>query len=155
MADFLPFADIMRMHKSFSWLLLAGGLMTMAESGAAERLTYPQTRRVEQYDDFHGTRVADPYRWLEDDVRESSEVAAWVEAQNKVTFAQLEDIPQREAIRKRLTELWNYEKFSTPSKRGGRYFFYKNDGLQNQDVLYVQSSLEAPAEVLIDPNTWS
>jgi prolyl oligopeptidase len=125
----------------------------MAE--AAERITYPQTRRVEHYDEYHGTRVADPYRWLEDDVRQSSEVAAWVEAQNKVTFAHLEEISQREAIRRRLTELWNYEKFSTPSKRGGQYFFLKNDGLQNQDVLYVQSSLEASPALLIDPNTWS
>src|SRR5688500_6405454 len=113
--------------------LMAGGLMTMTLSAAdSERIVYPQTRRVEHYDEYHGTRVADPYRWLEDDVRQSSEVAAWVEAQNKVTFAHLVTIPQREAIYERLTELWNYEKYSTPSKRGGRYFFLKNDGLQNQ-----------------------
>jgi prolyl oligopeptidase len=144
----------MNMHTKLLLALLAGGLMSVAAM-AEQRITYPQTQRIDQFDDFHGTRVADPYRWLEEDVRESSEVAAWVEAQNKVTFAHLEAIPQREPIRKRITELWNYEKFSTPSKRGGRYFYYKNDGLQNQEVLYVQPSLESPAEVLIDPNTWS
>src|SRR5688572_26128296 len=109
-----PFSEI-NMRTNFAIQLLSivltGGFMTMPATLAAERLSYPQTRRVEQFDDFHGTRVADPYRWLEDDVRESSEVAAWVEAQNKVTFAHLEDIPARETLRKRLTELWNYEKF--------------------------------------------
>src|SRR5262245_57513253 len=112
--------------------VLAGGLMSvLTNTEAAERMGYPQTRRVEHFDDYHGTRVADPYRWLEDDVRESSDVAAWVEAENKLTFAELEAIPQREAIRKRLTALWNYERYSAPSKHGGRYFFKKNDGLQN------------------------
>ena len=100
-------------------------------------------------------RVADPYRWLEDDVRESPDVAAWVEAQNKVTFGYLKQIPQREAIEKRLTELWDYEKFGTPFKRGGRYYFYKNNGLQNQSVLYTQASLDAEPEVFLDPNGWS
>lgn len=143
------------MMRKLFLVLLAGGLMSVPASSAEQAIKYPQTRRIEQFDDFHGTRVADPYRWLEEDVREVSEVAAWVEAQNKVTFAHLEDIPQRDAIRKRLTELWNYEKYSTPTKHGGRYFYYKNDGLQNQEVLYVQPSLESQAEVLIDPNTWS
>ncbi|NUQ52100.1 MAG: S9 family peptidase [Phycisphaerales bacterium] len=118
-------------------------------------MEYPATRRGEVVDDYHGTKVADPYRWLEDDVRQSAEVAAWVEAQNKITFAHLEAIPQRERIQNRLTELWNYEKFSTPSKVGRRYFFFKNDGLQNQDVLYVQPSLEAEPRMLLDPNAWS
>src|SRR5438105_2013798 len=83
----------------------------------------------------HRTRVADPYRWLEQDVRKSKEVADWVAAQNKVTQAYLAAIPERDAIRRRLTELWNYERFSVPFKRGGRYFYTRNDGLQNQAVL--------------------
>ncbi|MBI5758199.1 MAG: S9 family peptidase [Planctomycetales bacterium] len=115
----------------------------------------PVTKRIDHVDEYHGTRVPDPYRWLEDDVRTSDEVKAWVEAQNKVTFGYLETIPQREKIRKRLTELWNYEKFGTPSKRGGKYYFAKNDGLQNQFVLYEQDTLDAEPRVLIDPNTWS
>ena len=118
-------------------------------------MKYPETKQTDQVDDFHGTRVADPYRWLEDDVRQSKDIAAWVEAENKVTFDYLATIPQREAIKKRLTELWNYEKFSAPFKAGGRYFYFKNDGLQNQSVLYQQESLTAEPVVLIDPNAWS
>src|SRR5262249_30633985 len=88
-------------------------------------------------------------------VRKSADVAAWVAAENKVTDAYLETISQRSAIRQRLTDLWNYEKYSAPFKVGGRYFFYKNDGLQNQSVLYTQDGLDAAPRVLIDPNTWS
>jgi len=116
---------------------------------------YPASKSVEHTDDYHGTKVSDPYRWLEDDVRVSAEVADWVMRQNEVTFSYLEDIPEREAIRKRLEELWNFEKRGTPFKKGGRYYFTKNDGLQNQSMLYVQESLGAAPEVLIDPNTWS
>ncbi|CAN5349570.1 prolyl oligopeptidase family serine peptidase [soil metagenome] len=120
---------------------------------AGERITYPETRRVEQVDDYHGTRVADPYRWLED--ADSPETAAWVEAQNRVTFGILKSIPEREGIERRLTELWNYERFSVPFKQGGRYFFSRNSGLQNQSVLYWQPTLEAEPRVLLDPNTLS
>ncbi len=116
---------------------------------------YPKTKRIEHYDEYHGQKVHDPYRWLEDDVRESKEVEQWVEAQNKITFKYLASIPERNAIRDRLTELWDYEKLSTPFKRGGRYFFTKNDGLQNQSVLYTANSLDEEPRVLIDPNTWS
>lgn len=119
------------------------------------KLPYPPTKTVEQVDDYHGVKVADPYRWLEEDVRVAPEVRAWVEAQNAVTFRFLEQIPAREPLRRRLTQLWNYEKFTPPSRQGNRYVFSKNDGLQNQFVLYVQDTLEGPAEVLIDPNTWS
>ena len=117
--------------------------------------TYPETATVDQTDDYHGTVVADPYRWLENDVRVDEQVADWVERQNEVTFGYLESLPQREAIESRLTELWNYEKFGTPFEEGGKYYFYKNDGLQNQYVLYTQDTLDAEPEVLIDPNTWS
>lgn len=106
-------------------------------------------------DELHGVKVPDPYRWLEDDVRESKDVAGWVAAKNKETFAYLASIPQREAIKTRLTELWNYEKYGAPFKAGRRYFYVKNDGLQNQSVLYKQDALNAEPSVLIDPNAWS
>jgi prolyl oligopeptidase len=122
---------------------------------AGDKMTYPVSKKIDHVDELHGVKVPDPYRWLEEDVRESKDVAAWVEAENKVTFAYLEALPQREAIKKRLTELWNYEKYSAPFKVGGRYFYFKNDGLQNQSVLYQQPSLDAKPTVLIDPNKWS
>lgn len=117
--------------------------------------TYPQTRRVDHTDTYHGTIVADPYRWLEDDVRQSKDVAAWVAEQNKITFAYLEAIPERGPILRRLTELYNFEKYSSPAKIAGRYYYSKNDGLQNQSVLYVLDSLEGTPRVLLDPNSWS
>lgn len=120
-----------------------------------EPVTHPETRRVDHADAYHGTTVADPYRWLEDDVRESADVKAWVEAQNKVTFGFLEAIPQRKAITERLTKLWNYEKFSAPFKEGGRYFYFRNNGLQNQNVLYAVDTLDGEPWVVLDPNTWS
>jgi prolyl oligopeptidase len=122
---------------------------------AAERAKNPVTRRVDHVDTYHGVDVPDPYRWLEDDVRQSSEVAEWVEMQNKHSFGFLEAIPQRESIRKRVEELWNFPKYSTPMKEAGRYFYFRNDGLQNQAVLYMVDGLEGEARVLIDPNTWT
>lgn len=116
-------------------------------------LSYPETREDNITDDYHGTLVADPYRWLEDD--NSEETATWVKAQNEVTFNYLEQIPYRNKIKDRLTEVWDYPKYSVPFKKGENYYFYKNDGLQNQYVLYVQDDLESVAEVLIDPNTFS
>lgn len=116
---------------------------------------YPKTKQVDQVDNYHGTMVADPYRWLEQSVRTNEEVADWVEAQNKVTFQFLHAITERDTIESRLRKLWNYEKYGVPFHVGGRYYFYKNDGLQNQSVLYVQESLEETPRVLIDPNTWS
>jgi prolyl oligopeptidase len=132
-------------------------LMTLAAVaiGQESNMQYPPTRKVDVVDDYHGTKVADPYRWLEDDVRTSTEVAAWVAAQNTITNAYLETIPERGKIKARITELFDYEKFSMPSKHGGIYFFSKNDGLQNQSVLYVQASLDAPPRMLLDPNTFS
>ena len=104
-------------------------------------------------DEYHGTKVADPYRWLEDD--NSAETKAWVEAQNKVTFGYLEKIPERAAIKARLTKLWNYERYGVPFKQGGRYFYSKNNGLQNQSVLYTMTALDAPPALLLDPNQLS
>ena len=121
----------------------------------AATIEYPETAAVEHVDLYHGVEVADPYRWLEDDIRESEDVDAWVEAQNEVTFAYLDSIPERDIIEKRLTELWDYERYGMPYKEGGLYYYSYNDGLQNQNVVYVQKSLDADAELLIDPNTWS
>lgn len=122
---------------------------------AAESLKYPDTKRGDQVDSYHGELVADPYRWLESDVRESPEVAEWVEEQSKFARAYLDAIPQRHAIQKRLTELWNYPRYSTPFTKAGKYFYFKNDGLQNQAVLYVADSPTSEGSILLDPNTWS
>jgi prolyl oligopeptidase len=116
-------------------------------------LNYPETRTVDQVDTYHGLAVPDPYRWLEDP--HAPESQAWIEAQNQVTFGYLEQLPGRDQLQQRLTELWNYERYGIPFKRGDRYFFYKNDGLQNQSVLYTLPTLEAEPTVLLDPNTLS
>ncbi|MEJ2719940.1 MAG: hypothetical protein P8181_02195 [bacterium] len=116
-------------------------------------IKYPTAKKDNVTDDFHGTTVADPYRWLED--AESPETVAWVHAENAVTEEFLQSIPVREGLEKRLTDLWNYPKYSLPYKHGGRYFFYKNDGLQNQSVLYVQETLDGTPKVVIDPNKLS
>jgi prolyl oligopeptidase len=127
--------------------------LLMTTTLAAQSITYPATRKGDVVDDYYGTKVADPYRWLED--VDSPDTRAWVEAENRVTFAYLEQIPERERIRRRLTELWDYRKYGAPFKKGGRYFFFKNSGLQNQAVLFSQTSLTAQPEVLLDPNTLS
>jgi len=136
-------------------LAILGGLSLSILLAADAPLTYPATKRTDQVDVLHGVKIPDPYRWLEDDVRKSKEVADWVEAENNVTTAYLKAIPERETILKRLQTLWNYERYSAPFKSGGRYFYYKNDGLQNQAVLYTLESLDGEARVLLDPNTWS
>ncbi len=111
----------------------------------------PKTKTVDQIDEYHGTKVSDPFRWLED--TESSETADWVAAQNKATFGYLEKIPQRESIKQRLTEIWNYERFGLPDKFGENYFFTYNDGLQNQSVLYVSKQSDgSDKRILLDPN---
>ncbi len=116
-------------------------------------MEYPVARKADQVDDYHGTRVADPYRWLEDD--NAPETLAWVEAENRVTFEYLEQIPYRAQLKQRLQQLYNYPKYGIP-RRTGKYFLWsKNDGLQNQSVLYVQEGLDGEARVLIDPNKLS
>ena len=114
---------------------------------------YPDSQRIEHVDTYHGTEVADPYRWLEE--LDSPVTAAWVESENAIADPFLEAIPNREQIRERLTEVWNYERYKLPVKEGGRYFYRRNDGLQDQDVLYVVDSLGEEPRVLIDPNTFS
>ena len=119
------------------------------------QIAYPETRVVDQSDVYRGVTVKDPYRWLENDVREDPEVAAWVMAQNAVSLSYLDTLPGRDAIRARMKQLWDYEKFGLPKKKGGRYFYAVNDGLQNQAVLYVQEGLGGAPRLLIDPNGWS
>ncbi|HEY6190586.1 MAG TPA: prolyl oligopeptidase family serine peptidase [Pyrinomonadaceae bacterium] len=131
----------------------AQGSVNALDTREGGRLSYPAARRGEQVDDYHGTKVADPYRWLED--LDSAETRAWVEAENKLTFDYLKQIPERAAIKDRLTKLWNYERYDIPSKEGGRYFYKKNNGLQNQSVLYTVTTLEGEPRVLLDPNKLS
>ena len=118
-----------------------------------KHLPYPEAERTEVVDNYFGTEVADPYRWLEDD--RSEQTAAWVAAENAVTQNYLDQIPFREAMRARLTELWAYPWEGAPAKFGDYYYFYRNDGRQNQAVLYRQASLDAEPEVFLDPNTLS
>ena len=132
---------------------LLTGMFTSAAPAPAQTLQYPAARKSDVVDDYHGTRVPDPYRWLEDP--DSPESRAWIEAQNKLTATYLADIPARTALRERLTKLWNYPKYGTPFRKARRYFFFKNDGLQNQSVLYKQASLTADPETLLDPNVLS
>ncbi len=132
---------------------LLTGMFTSAAPAPAQTLQYPAARKSDVVDDYHGTRVPDPYRWLEDP--DSPESRAWIEAQNRLTAAYLAEIPARAALRERLTKLWNYPKYGTPFRKARRYFFFKNDGLQNQSVLYKQASLTADPETLLDPNVLS
>jgi prolyl oligopeptidase len=139
--------------RSLAGGLFLTGMFTSAVPAPAQTLQYPAARKSDVVDDYHGTRVPDPYRWLEDP--DSPESRAWIEAQNRLTAAYLAEIPGRATIRERLTKLWNYPKYGAPFRKAGRYFFLKNDGLQNQSVLYQQASLEATPETLLDPNILS
>ncbi len=126
-----------------------------AQSHSDDGNGYPETKTVEVVDNYHGTAVADPFRWLEGDVRESAEVEAWVNAQNAVTNAYLDGLSHRDVIKQRLTELWDYERYSVPFRKGERIFYSRNDGLQNQSVLYMQDGVTDAGRILIDPNIWS
>src|SRR5262249_28004271 len=128
----------MKTHVCFLVLVFGAVLAASLAFAGDGGIQYPPTQRGDVVDDYHGTKVPDPYRWLEEDVRKSKQVAEWVAAENKATNAYLRDIPERESIQRRLTELWNYERYTVPFKAGGRYFYSKNDGLQNQSVLYTQ-----------------
>jgi len=148
----------MKKTASYGCLFLATCLAACsaeAPDASNTQIDYPESIMVEHVDNYHGTEVADPYRWLEDDVRESDAVKKWVDAQNEVTFAYLATIPEREFIRKRMTQLWDYERYGLPTKAGDRYFYSYNDGLQNQNVIYTQTSLDAEPRLLVDPNDWS
>jgi prolyl oligopeptidase len=137
----------------FTLLIVSANIGFFAAPLTGQSFRYPVTRKSDQMDDYHGTRVADPYRWLEDD--NSPETLAWVKAENEVTFAFLSKIPYRAQVKNRLQELYNYAKYSSPFRRGDAYFFFKNDGLQNQSVLYAQNGLDGAPEMLLDPNKFS
>jgi prolyl oligopeptidase len=128
-------------------------VLAAGQQEQAKKIVYPQTKKGDVVDDYHGTRVADPYRWLEDD--NAPEVKAWVEEQNKVTYGYLNGIACRGPIAKRLEELFNYPRYSAPFRVGATYFFSKNDGLQNQSVIYFQKGLDGTPEVFVDPNALS
>jgi prolyl oligopeptidase len=117
------------------------------------QIKYPETKKVTQVDDYFGTKISDPYRWLEDD--KSEETGTWVAAQNKITQDYLSKIPFRDKVRQKLEQMWNYPKYSSPRKVGGYYYYYKNDGLQNQSIMYRQLGLNGIPEVFIDPNKMS
>ncbi|MCP3981490.1 MAG: S9 family peptidase [bacterium] len=146
------------MRRSLMVLLGLTLIATLAITPAAARkkYNYPATEKGEVVDEFHGTKVEDPYRWLEDDARESDAVSHWIEAQNEITFGYLRELPEREQIIERITDLWNYEKYSSPFKIAGQYYYFKNDGLQNHSVIYTMgSALDGEPKVVMDPNTWS
>jgi prolyl oligopeptidase len=136
-------------------LFLALSLTTFLFTGLSAQtgFDYPKPKKVEQVDNFHGTQVRDPYRWMED--TESADMQAWIAAENKVTDAYFATIPELEKIKARLTELWNYERYSAPGKIGSKYIYSKNDGLQNQSVLYITDSIDSPGRILLDPNKLS
>lgn len=142
----------MKYHFYTAVLVLAFACKPSTEK-KLERLPYPETERTTQTDDYFGTTIADPYRWLEFDT--AANVEAWVDAQNEVTQQYLAQIPFKEDFRARLTEIWNYPKYGSPFKRGDWYYFFKNDGLQNQSVLYRQKGLDGETEVFLDPNALS
>jgi prolyl oligopeptidase len=133
------------------WVLSVSG--TWPRALADEPIAYPKTKTVDVVDDYHGVEVADPYRWLEDDNAKDTE--AWVQAQNKITFDFMRRIVGRGPIGERITKLYDRERCRLPQERGGRYFFRKNNGLQNQDVLYTMNAIEDKPRVLLDPNKLS
>jgi prolyl oligopeptidase len=142
-------------RSSLAMLCAVSALLVTSAASEAQKLAYPASKTVDHVDTYHGAEVKDPYRWLEDDVRTSDAVRGWVEAQNAVTMPYLAAIPEREQIEQRLTELWNFEKYGAPFKAGGRYYYQRNDGLQNQSVVWMQTSMVAQPEILLDPNSWS
>lgn len=147
------------MFKKLSFFLVPSLLVASCMTDSKKPLTPisfsapPVTKTVDVTDDYFGTKIADPYRWLEYDT--AADVAEWVKTQNNYTNGYLKQIPYRDKIKTRLEKIWNYAKFGSPFKKGDNYFFYKNDGLQNQSVLYIQKGLKAEPKVLLDPNTLS
>ncbi|HZK06957.1 MAG TPA: prolyl oligopeptidase family serine peptidase [Bacteroidales bacterium] len=141
------------MRKLIYVLFITLVMTTQSCQQQAERIKYPETKKGDVVDTLHGQAIADPYRWLENDT--SAETGEWVKQQNEVTEAYLSKIPFRNDIKNRLTKIWDYPKYGVPFKKGDRYFYFKNDGMQNQSVLYVQETLDAEPQVLLDPNKLS
>lgn len=136
--------------------LVAAALIStpaIAQVQQGSRLSYPPSDKGAVVDDYHGTRIADPYRWMES--LESAQTAAWVTAQNAVTFRYLESLPLRDAFKARITELWNYPKVGIPFREGGRLWYRKNSGLERQSPFYSRRSLDDAATLVMDPNTMS
>ena len=140
-------------------IVLSASILVQCTPGALEDpylfegIMYPPTKRIDLVEDYFGEEVPDPYRWLEE--LDSDETSDWVNDQNTLSRPYLEQIPQRNRIKVLLTERWNYERYGIPFKEGGNYFYTRNDGLQNQSILYVAESLDSEPRVLIDPNTFS
>ena len=128
-------------------------MLLTAQSQQNSKIKYPKAKKGDSVDVYFGNKVADPYRWLEDD--NSEETAQWVTAENKITNSYLSQIPFRDKLEARLTKIWNYPKFGVPFNKGDNYFFFKNDGIQNQSVLYIQNGLDDEPKVLLDPNSLS
>lgn len=139
--------------KKLNLLIILPALIMTHACNNKQSIDYPETKKMDQVDEYFGTKVKDPYRWLENDT--TKETKAWVKAQNEVTFDYLNKIPFREKVKKRLTKIWDYPKESAPFKEGGHYFVYKNSGLQNQSVIYFKEDLEDEGKVFINPNTLS
>ena len=137
------------MKCNVAWLLLT----FIIPSSSVAQLKYPESKKTDSVDDYHGKKIQDPYRWLEDD--NSEQTKAWVISQNKTTQHYLSTIPYRQQVKKRLEELWNYPRYSSPFKEGAYYYYYKNDGLQNQSILYRQKGLNGEPEMFLDPNKLS
>src|SRR5437870_13351692 len=146
-----PVFDIVAGIMHFGFLAItAAGLLTLVQNTAAEtQFKYPAAPTSNQVDDYNGAKIADPYRPLENP--DSPESRAWIEAENKITFDFLKTIPERDGIRKRLTEVWDYERFGVPFKEKSRYFFSKNTGLQNQNVFYITTNFFEKPRELLDP----
>ena len=134
-------------------ILLIFSMALLSSIHSANKINYPKTAKEKVIDTYFGAKVQDPYRWLENDT--SAATAMWVKAQNRVTNDYLNQIPFRNDLKKRLTNLSNYQKYTSPFKKNGQYFYYKNNGLQNQSVLYRQSTLTSEPEIMLDPNTLS
>lgn len=143
------------MRRALPLIALVVATPTLAQTKAATTMTYPETNRGDTVDEQFGVKVADPYRWLENDVRTDPAVAKWVADQNAVTNAYLATLPGRDIFAARLKQLLDYERFGVPVKKGGRYFYMRNSGLQNQSELFVRDSVDGPGRVLLDPNGWS
>lgn len=142
-----------RVTRGWRFVFAVGFFAAAGAVRADGPISYPKAKKADQVDEYHGVKIADPYRGLED--ADSADSRAWIEAENKITYPYLEAIPQRGAIQNRLTEIWNFERYGTPFKKGGRYFYSKNDGLQNQNVIYTAKTLGEEPKVLIDPNKMS
>src|SRR5256886_4380445 len=158
LATYVNRGEIIGMTPLFGSLLM-GVLLTVLATGAAltpaaaQSNQYPPAPKGDVVDDYHGTKVPDPYRGLEDP--DAPATRSWIEAENRLTEAYLAGIPARERIKERLRRLWDYPKYGAPFHKAGRYFYFKNDGLQNQSVLYTQAALTADPAVLLDPNLLS